>query len=175
MVVFAQRGCRATPDISGFTLIELVMVIVLIGILSVVVLPRFADKTFDERGFHDALKSVLQHARHVAVASRRFVCVEVNAATGVVLLKRDEASPDGKTSIDCNADLPLPSGGNGCDASNQACAPSGVFIGSASTPSLIFDPLGRLVSSPGSVASAASITISNQPEITVTPQTGYVQ
>ena len=147
------------------------MVIVIVGILSVVALPRFADKTFDERGFHDAVKSALQHARHVAVASRRFVCVNVSG--NIVSLTHDIELPDGKTNIDCKTSLALPSQGRGCSLNNQVCAPSGVsVIGSSS---LIFDPLGRLVTAPGAVANAASLSISNQPNITIAPETGYVE
>jgi MSHA pilin protein MshC len=159
--------------LSGFTLIELVLMIMFVGILSVVVMPRFADKTFDERGFHDAVKTLLQHGRHIAVASRRFVCIEVDAAAGVVSLTHDTALPDDKATITCNTDLKLPSLGRGCSQTNQICAPKGVSI--TGTDSLIFDPLGRLVNAPSSVASAASITISNQASITVVPETGYVE
>ncbi len=157
--------------VDGFTLIELIIVIILAGILSVVALPRIASNTFDERGFHDSVKSVLQHARHVAIASRRFVCVDV--ADGVVSLTRDEALPDGKTLITCNSALALLIPEPNCASTNQICAPRGVFIGG--TSSLIFDPLGRLVNAPYSMAPAASITITNQPNITVAPETGYVE
>jgi len=58
---------------SGFTLIELVMVIVILGILSAFALPRFADLTGDARtssieGLAGALKSgaAIAHSRQLA-------------------------------------------------------------------------------------------------------------
>ena len=49
----------------------------------------------------------------------------------------------------------------------------GVTLGGSS---LIFDPLGRLVTSAKAVQGAVlSITVSNQTDITVQPETGYVQ
>ena len=63
----------------GFTLVELITVMILVGILAFAIVPVFNNRTFDERGFSDAVRSALQHARHVAVASRRHVCVAVAA------------------------------------------------------------------------------------------------
>ena len=63
------------PCESGFTLVELVVILIVTGILAVAVVPRFFGNEFEERGFHDGIKAALQHARHMAVASRRFVCV----------------------------------------------------------------------------------------------------
>jgi prepilin-type N-terminal cleavage/methylation domain-containing protein len=159
---------------AGFTMIELIMVIMVFGILSVMVLPRFSGKVFEERGFHDAVKSVLQHARHIAVGSRRFVCVDINAGTGVVAISRDIGVPEGKTSISCNTPIALPSPGANCAGTNQVCAPADVAI-TSNTARLIFDPLGRMVSSPGVPGTAAIITISDQPNITVVPETGYIE
>lgn len=160
-------------SVLGFTIIELVMIIIVFSIISVTVLPRFAGKSFDERGFHDAVKSVLQHARHVAVASRRFVCVDINTTMGVVSLTRDTGLPDGKVSISCNSNVALASPSAGCTDTNQVCAPKDVAIGG--TTSLVFDPIGRVVSAPGVVTTAATITITNQPDITVVAETGYVE
>ena len=176
------------PHVGGFTLIELLMVVVLVGILSIVATSRFSDKTFDERGFHDAVKSALQHARQMAVASRRFVCVTVTA--DLVSLKRNQTAPEGiSTPINCNTNLALPSLGRGCSETNQVCAPNGVSLTATGGVAvndgdgnpiinevmLIFDPLGRLVSAPSVVASIATIEISNQSKITIVPETGFVE
>lgn len=162
---------------GGFTMIELVTVMILIGILAVNVLPQFGNlTTFDEKAFRDAVVSAVQHGRRMAMAGRRYTCVNVTAGTGIVDLRRDLTAPEAVVNVACagtnGVPLALPSPGRGCAATNQVCAPAGVTLGGSS---LIFDPLGRLVTAPGIVAAALVVTVSNQPNITVSPETGYVQ
>jgi MSHA pilin protein MshC len=170
---------RPGARMAGFTLVELVTIMIMVGILAAVAMPRMFDRTFDERGFHDATQTALQHARHVAVASRHFVCATVTAGSGpagVVALNLDPTAPESVITVNCTATVALPAPGRGCAATNQVCAPTGVTLGTPSGSSVIFDPLGRSVDSSKNVqASAVTLTVSNQPNVTVQPETGYVQ
>lgn len=54
----------------GFTIVELIMVIVILGIISAVALPRFFDrKTFDERFYFEETLSAIRYGQKLAVAS----------------------------------------------------------------------------------------------------------
>ncbi len=163
----------------GFTMIELVVVMILVGILAVVAIPRLDSSAFQERGFRDGVFTTITHARRLAMASRRFVCVTVVAGSGsaaTVSLSRDpNTSPESAASIACSQSLALPAQISGC-AADQLCAPAGVTLGDGLGGSLVirFDPLGRSLSTPNNTV-AASVAISNQTPVTVEAETGYVQ
>lgn len=65
---------------KGFTLIELVIVIVLLGILSAVVVPKFFDiQTYRERAASDEVAGAVRYAQKLAVASGCEVQVRIGA------------------------------------------------------------------------------------------------
>lgn len=65
---------------SGFTMIELIVVMLLIGILAVAAIPRIFDTAdFDNRRYSDEVMSALQYGRKAAIASRRNVCAAFTA------------------------------------------------------------------------------------------------
>ncbi len=138
---------------TGFTLVELVMIIVILGILSVVVMPKFWDNsTFQARGFADQVLATLRYAQKSAIAQHQNVCVSLT--TTAIALKIIGTPP-------CTTNLNLPGA-----QSNSLTAPSGITLNPAI--SLTFDALGR-------ASTTATIAISGvTPSITVEAETGYV-
>lgn len=66
----------------GFTLIELIMTMVIIGVIAAVAAPRFFDNdVFQERGFADQVKASLRFAQKIAIAKHRFVCIDISNNT----------------------------------------------------------------------------------------------
>jgi len=146
-----------TNKSSGFTLVELILVILLVGILSAVAFPHFFDqKTYQQRGFYDEAASAIRYAQKMAVASG---CdVQVSITGGTYALDQHATSC---TSGAFTRPVPRPAGSGDFTAS----VPSGITF-SASPPTFTFDSLGR-------ASSDVTVTVGSR-TFTVVGESGYV-
>lgn len=147
----------------GFTLVELVVVIMITGILAVSVIPRLVGpQAFQARGFSDEALAMLRFAQKTAVAQRRDVYVNVDAAARRIYLCFDAA-------VACADPVRNP-------ADHQPFSKTGVadVVLSSSVAQFRFDHVNASRPTPG--PATVTIQMAGEPNrvITVEQETGYV-
>jgi MSHA pilin protein MshC len=156
----------------GFTLIELIMVILMLGILAVFVSPKLSNlNDFNARGFHDESLAFLRFAQKAAIAQRRTVCVTFSA-TSISLQIAPLAPTAAAPTPNCGGSPKTLTGPSGTTGS--VTAESGISF--ATTPTdFNFDGLGRPINSAGTALSTQTIQVTNAAQsIVVEGITGYV-
>lgn len=139
----------------GFTLIELVMVLVLVGVLAVFAAPRLlATSDINARGFHDETLAYLRYAHKSAIAQRRTVCV---AFTGSSLVLTVAAATPATT---CSVNLVGPKG-----ESPATITAKGGVVYSGTPVSFNFNGLGQPIDNAGT---GAVLVATDLPAIQVT-------
>jgi len=148
---------------SGFTLVELVMIIVILGILSATALPKFFEKnTFAERAFFTDTLSAIRFAQKIAVATGCNVQVSIASNSYSLNRQGDSSSlscPGGSTYA---LAVPRPSSG----ASSYTGSESGITL-TSSASSFVFDPVG-------SASADVTLTVNGAKTISVIAKTGFV-
>jgi MSHA pilin protein MshC len=166
------------PFQSGFTMIEAVAVIAIVGVLFVVAIPtadNISGSAFYKRGFHDETLALLRYGQKAAIAQRRTVCVTFTAtdpgsvgSVESVALSMD-ASADTASIPNCTTTLQGPKSGG-----TTVTAMSGVAY-SAKPPDFYYDGLGTPVDVLGdALAGPQEIQVVGAAKtITVEAYTGY--
>lgn len=152
---------------AGFTLIELIAVVIILGIVSVFAAPLLSPKSaFDERFFYDDLLQALRFSQRLAVSSG--CAVQVNFLSTGYTLKQDQ---------NCNLTspsfikIPVRPGSN--DVYSNTSLPSGSAYSYSVNP-LIFNSLGQALNSASSVISQSAITIGSR-TLKVDGETGFAR
>jgi MSHA pilin protein MshC len=151
----------------GFTMVELVVVIILVGVLAALGIPRLlGDKTMEQAVFADQVISGLRRAQGIAASHRRVVCASI--------------VPQGVT-IRLNACGAAGIAVAGLDDADYATTDSQL---SATASTLFFQPDGRITTdaagttpvSGGSITVSTGVTGGAAPRtISVEGTTGYVE
>lgn len=155
---------------TGFTLVELISVMIIVGILALFALPRFFDRqTYDARRFYEETVSALRYAQKAAIAQRRLVCISF-PGNNSVLLNIASAAPE-TNPASCNSPLSGPQG----TTPYTVTAQGGVTF-TGSPIAFNFDAQGRPTDATGNtIASTTTIQIVGAADaITVEGVTGYV-
>ena len=143
---------------QGFTLIELVMVIVMLGVLAIYAAPRiFNSGDFYARGFHDETLALLRYAQKTAIAQRRTVCVAFTTNSATLSIASDPAPGTCVKSLTgpnktCEGG---PTGPTGCVEAKSSVAYRD------EPADFNFDGLGQPVNASGAPVATQTIQVSN--------------
>ena len=139
---------------TGFTLVELVAVMVVAAALSVLLLPRFSHREATEPAQADQLGRTLRHAQALAMSQGRALTLDVISPTTYAIT--DGVSP-----------IHDPAG----ELQSYSLA-NGVLI--AAGGDIKFDSLGRPLSGASPITAPQTWTLSGGASVTLQPVTGFV-
>lgn len=152
---------------SGFTVVELVTVILILGIISAIAIPRLmSGNTFASATYRQTVVAALRHAQKSAVAHRRLVCASFTPTTVVLTI-----APVNPANT-CSATLTSPDGND--YASNDSSVTAGGALLTNLSAQMFFQPDGQITDNAGAPASG-TISITGQGAITVNGANGYVE
>lgn len=156
---------RTCTRASGFTTVELVVTLVIVGILAAIALPRFQDTSaFTQLGFSDEVRAALRYAQKLAIAKRREVCVDfLPAGGGLPDRLALTFNPTTVVGAACTNAVNLP----GQSAPYVVNVPTGIAL--VASANFRFNGLGQPSVAPVTIALTGRAL-----PITVAAETGYV-
>lgn len=168
---------------AGFTMVELIVVMVLVGIISTVAVSRFSANTqFSAASYSQEIKTLAQFGQKLAIAQNRAVFMSVSATR--IALCYDAACTQPVTSV--------AAGNSGRKETRTACAnaawlcegvPAGLALASSPASAMFFNAVGRPFAAGDSTAADTStfatltltVTGGDAPQlVTIERETGYV-
>jgi MSHA pilin protein MshC len=156
-------------------MVELITVLLVVGIMATVAMPRMNLAGFDGPGYRDKVRATLEFARKSAVAQRRIVCVTL-AANGLALTI-DNVTPEtvaGRGT--CPRLLPLPATDTACGGPTNAICPPNANVTLVGPIALTFDALGRASAIPPLLSYPYTVTDPMMSlTVNVEGETGYVR
>jgi len=168
---------------SGFTMVELIVVLILVSILAAAAIGRFIDRqAFDVPAYAEQVRAMLRFAQKAAVARNRDVYVrfEDNRIFLCHVAPSNGCAADRQVSIPGAYSAGDDASTSQCGSGNWYCIgkPANIAWKAAPSPEwLRFDALGRPFL-PGEAPGALTLTITGGTEsasVQVLEETGYVQ
>ena len=160
----------ADPLSHGFTLVELILTIVILGTITAFALPKFFNQTtFDERFYYDDLLSASRYASKLAIGSG--CAVRLSVSSGGYSLTQD--SNCNFSAPNYNLTVSRPDDGL---AFSNTDVPDNLSI-STDQASIIFWPNHQVVNGSGATFATATIQLSGERtrQIIIYGGSGYVQ
>jgi MSHA pilin protein MshC len=159
---------RSVPFLRqrGFTMVELVAVLLMAGVLAAVALPKMTD-VFSVRNetAHDEVVAALRYAAQTAQSHRRLVCADVSSSGLALRIATNRSASS------CDTALLGPDG-----SSTFTTNPGNATFTLSPAGTIYFQPNGRATSDgAGATASSRSLAISNATGITILGETALVQ